>query len=264
MPLSNKLSTRDIVVGVALLVVFAVALFVVLRIYKGEGEKRSAVISEEGEKNPNHIETFVKLLSVDPVKGDTTTRIEFIPHGTYAKEDGSLAQNLKLFVNSANGKQEHDFPKGKRMNPVEVVVNMYDGLVTDYPFDRHSAFLEIYFTGAGAPQGSGQKQGSTGGAGESSERKEAASPPANPAQAPSPAAAKSDEQPGGAKKEGGGGEKGAGAGEEDEVPIAVDFFGSIAGYRIDAAKSKESDDAYVGIDMTISRSSTVVFFSLFV
>jgi hypothetical protein len=34
--------------------------------------------------------------------------------------------------------------------------------------------------------------------------------------------------------------------------------------KIAAAKTKESTDDYVGIDMTISRSSTVIFFSLFI
>ena len=52
---------------------------------------------------------------------------------------------MKLFVNGATGKQETDFPKGKKMNPMEVVVQMYDGLVTDYPFDKHNAYLEMYF-----------------------------------------------------------------------------------------------------------------------
>jgi len=31
------------------------------------------------------------------------------------------------------------------MNPAEEVVNIFDGLVTDYPFDKHCAYLELYF-----------------------------------------------------------------------------------------------------------------------
>ena len=34
------------------------------------------------------------------------------------------------------------------MSPVEVVISMYDGVVTDYPFDKHKGFLEMYFTAA--------------------------------------------------------------------------------------------------------------------
>src|SRR5215210_8885691 len=146
MPVTDKITIKEIVFGIGLIVIFALAMLLVLNSYRNEGEKRSAVISEEGEKDPNHIETFVKLLAVDPVKGDATARIEFIPHGAFANQDGTLTQNLKLYTNSASGKQEHDFQKGKRMNPVEAVINMYDGLVTDYPFDQHSGFLELYFT----------------------------------------------------------------------------------------------------------------------
>jgi len=40
--------------------------------------------------------------------------------------------------------------------------------------------------------------------------------------------------------------------------------GSIPGFKIDAAKSKESTSDYVGIDMTIARASTTKFFSFFV
>lgn len=254
----NKPATREIIVGVVLLLVFAIAMVLVLKVYKQEGEKRSAEISEEGEKDPNHVEVFVKLLSIDTTKGDISARLEFIPHGNFAKEEGgALARPLKLYVNSANGKQETDFPKDKRMNPVEVIINMYDGLVTDYPFDRHSAFLELYFTSA-APSSAAQGAANTATPAASS------AAPANPSEATpataaTPAATTGQDKTEAPKKEEGGASK-----DEEDVPIAVDFYGSIPGMKIEATKSKESDDAYVGIDMTVSRSSTVLFFSLFI
>ena len=61
---------RDVTVGIALLLVCAIAMVLVLNSYSNEGAKRSAVISDDGDKDPDHIETFVKLMSVDPVKGD--------------------------------------------------------------------------------------------------------------------------------------------------------------------------------------------------
>lgn len=257
-------ATREIIVGVGLLVVFAVAMLLVLNIYKQEGEKRSAAISEEGEKDPNHIEVFVKLMAVDPAKGDISARLEFIPQGKYAKDEGgALAQPLKLYVNAASGKQEHDFSKDKRMNPVDVTVSMYDGLVTDYPFDKHKAFLELYFTEAEVPKSSAQNQGAGGGGGSSSSSS-ASTPPANPSAettqaatpTPAPAGQETGQQAGAPAKEGDDG--------PEDVSIAVDFFGSIPGMKIEAAKAKESTDDYVGIDMDISRSSTVKFFSIFI
>jgi Domain of unknown function (DUF4436) len=250
----SKPATKDIVIGVGLLAAFVVAMLLVLNIYRQEGEKRSAAISEEGEKDPDHIEAFVKLLTVDPVKGDATARVEFIPHGTFEKEGGALARNVKLYVNSATGKQEHDFPKDKRMNPVEVVINMYDGLVTDYPFDHHSAFLELYFTTPATAAAPAQTSAETPAAAPSSPSGEA------PAPAATPATAETGAQPAATPKK----EEGAKAGAEEEVPLAVDFYGSIPGMKIEATKSSDSDDDYVGIDMKIGRSSTVIFFSLFI
>src|SRR5258707_15701348 len=144
--MSEKLKLKDIIITIAVVILFAVGMVVVLRFYSNEGEKRSAAVSDLGDKDPNHIEVDVKLISIDPNKGDIVARLEFVPKGSFTKDEGqTLARDLKLFVNSATGKQELDFPKGKRMNPAEVVVNMFDGLVTDYPFDKHSAFLELYF-----------------------------------------------------------------------------------------------------------------------
>lgn len=249
MPTINKPATRDIIIGVGLLVVFAIAMLFVINAYQNEGEKRSAEISAEGQKDPNHIETFVKLLTVDPVKGDVTARLEFIPHGALAKENGTLAHKLKLNVNSATGKQEHEFPADKRMNPVEVVINMYDGLVTDYPFDHHSAFLELYMT-TSAKAETPAKSDSSSSSSTSTADTEGAAPPANAEQGATPAEPKK--------------ESASTPSVEEEVPLAVDFYGSIPGMKIEAAKSADSDESYVGVEMKIGRSSTVRFFSLFI
>jgi hypothetical protein len=214
-------ATKEIIVGVALLVIFAVAMVLVLNVYRNEGEQRSAAISEEGEKDPNHIEVFVKLLAVDPVKGDVSARLEFAPNGSYEKGEGVLARPLKLYVNSATGKQEHEFPKDKRMNPVDVTVSLYDGLVTDYPFDKHKGFLEMYFTDASTKPSSAQGADKAG-----SSSSGASAAPSNPseatASAASPTPAASPAQEGAASN------KAADTDEASEdVSLSVDFYGSI-------------------------------------
>ncbi len=245
--MSEKVKAKDIIVTLAVLIVFGISLVLVLKIYKNEGDKRSAAVSDLGDKDPNHIEVDVKLVSIDPNKGDIVARLEFLPKGHFTTDEGStLARDLKLFVNSATGKQELDFPKGKRMNPTEVVVNMFDGLVTDYPFDKHSAYLEIYFM----PGKEGVKEKTA----------ETAPKPAEPAPTPKPEAAVGE----GEKKDEGEKKTEAAKPDEDDIPIGVDFVGSIPGFKIDAAKAKESTEDYVGIDMTIARASTTKFFSFFV
>jgi hypothetical protein len=246
--MSERLKAKDIIITIAVLIAFAVGLVLVLRVYKNEGEKRSAAVSDLGDKDPNHIEVDVKLISIDPNKGDIVARLEFLPKGNLTKDEGmTLARDLKMFVNSATGKQELEFPKGKRMNPTEVVVNMYDGLVTDYPFDRHRAFLEFYFLPG---KESGKDKPAEG----------AASKPAEAAPTPTPEAPAAGDE----KKEEGEKKPEKAAESDDEIAIGVDFFGSIPGFKIDAEKSKESTEDYVGIDMTIARAGTTKFFSFFV
>jgi uncharacterized protein DUF4436 len=240
----EKFKAKDIIITIAVLVVFVVGLVLVLKSYKSEGEKRSASVSNLGEKDPNHIEVDVKLVSIDPNKGDCVARMEFQPKGTYlADDDISLARDVKLFVNGATGKQEIDFPKGKKMNPLEVTISMYDGLVTDYPFDKHQAYLEMYFL-----PGKEEKKSS-----------EATPKPAAATPTPAPETPAASEEP---KKD----DKKAEAAEEpdNQISIGVEFIATISGFRIEAVKAKESTDDYVGIDMTISRAATTKFFSFFV
>ena len=247
--MSEKWGIKDIVVAVVVIIVFIVGLVLVLKSYQSEGEKRSAAISDIGNKDPNHIEVDVTLVSIDANKGDMVARLEFVPKGIYTNDDGhTLARDVKLFTNGATGKQETDFGKGKRMNPMEVTVSMFNGLVTDYPFDKHNAYLEMYFL-----PGKEEKKASDS----------SASKPAEPAPTPTPApdSEAEGEQP---KKEDAKKPESAENDGDDEIPIGVDFVGTVSGFKIDAAKAKESTNDYVGIEMAISRAATTKFFSFFV
>jgi hypothetical protein len=105
-----------------------------------------AVAQSGASKHENYIEAVGKILTVDPIKGHVTVRMQFIPHGNLKAEDGSLAKNVKFDTVSSNGKQEITFEKGKRISPTELVLNMYDGFVEDYPFDNHKANIVFFFT----------------------------------------------------------------------------------------------------------------------
>lgn len=257
MSLSDKIRTKELIVAVCVLVAFGILFALVLKAYSNEGEKRSASISDTGEKDPNHVEIFVKLVAVDPIKGDLTARLEFVPHGNLTADEGqTLAKDLNLYVNSATGKQEHTFEKGKRMNPAEVVVNLYDGLATDYPFDQHRAELDLWMEiatkvkagkpagekSAGAKEAEGKAPGTPAAGEAAKDETHAGEEAAAPAASPTPSEAK----------------------DEKEVPIAVDFYGSIHGMKIEAVKTPQSTADYVNIDIGISRAGTVKFFAIFV
>jgi hypothetical protein len=139
-----------LLIGIILLLVFAGAYIFVLTAYKSEGDNRAAELAADTQKaGENRIDVTGRIVTADPLKGDIMVRLEFTPHGTLAGENGALARDLEFYVSSASGKNVHEFKKGKLMNPVEAVVEIYEGEPMDYPFDAHSAELSFAFQGAG-------------------------------------------------------------------------------------------------------------------
>ena len=214
-------------IAVAAFLVLAVAYVIVLRGYRHEGESRSFKVEDTQNADQDYIDVAVKIIAVDPVKGDMTARIAFEPQGALAKDEFSLAEDVTLIVNSATGKQEHKFEKGKRMNPIDATVAL-DGQSSDYPFDAHDAELILLMTTPAREQ------------------------PSSSAQADEEAAAPKPKAPASVYD------------ANDPVPMAVEFEGSIPGLKLTAEKDKANDIGYTRVEMKVSRSSTVIFFSVFV
>jgi Domain of unknown function (DUF4436) len=148
-------SKMPMLVGIVLLVVFAGAYVFVLNAYKNESNNRAAELVANTQKaGENRIDVTGRIVTADPIKGDVVVRLEFTPHGTFASGDGgTLSRDLDLYVSSATGKNVHEFKKGKRMNPVEAVVEIYEGEPMDYPFDKHTAELSFFFEPAAGKGG---------------------------------------------------------------------------------------------------------------
>jgi hypothetical protein len=144
MEITKKRRMIEIVVGVAAIVIFGFLYYSVYQAYYNETYNRLANIEGTVPGTADYIDSTAKVLMVDPIKGEMTVRISFIPNGVYATEDGSLTRELSLYVNSATGGENRSFAKGKDMSPIDVTLNM-DGMVTDYPFDSHEAYLELLF-----------------------------------------------------------------------------------------------------------------------
>jgi len=227
MPDNDKISVKEIIAAIVILALIGTGIFFTLRIFASESEQHEIVVSDAGAKKPDNLEVFVKLLSIDPIKGDTSARLEFVPHGKL-DDDGELAQDLKLYIPSANGKTEIELKKGKTIPPVEAVFSMYGGNAADYPFDAHRASFYVYADKV------------------SSEKKEATPKPAL-------TEPKDDEEHATAPEP-----------ESNSVALDVSFFGSIPGYAIGVQKDKDSNETFVEGEISISRSSTVKAFSFFV
>ena len=134
----------EIIVGVVIVAVFAGLFAAAFSAYENETNNRMALVTMDAPKTADYVSASARVLSVDPVKEEMSVRITFTPEGELSN-GGELKQELALYVNSATGGQNRSFPKGKDMSPIDVTLDM-DGVVTDYPFDHHEAFLELYLT----------------------------------------------------------------------------------------------------------------------
>jgi hypothetical protein len=148
-------SKKPLIIGIVLLLIFAAAYICVLGAYKNESANRAAELTADTQKaGENRIDVTGRIVTADPIKGDVVVRLEFTPHGSFASGDGAtLSRDLDLYVATATGKNVHEFKKGKRMNPVEAVFEIYEGEPMDYPFDAHTAEIAFFFEPAAGKAG---------------------------------------------------------------------------------------------------------------
>jgi hypothetical protein len=148
----TKKSKKAFVIGIVLLLIFAAAYVFVLSAYKTEGQTRAAELAPNDKIGNDRIDVSARIVNADVLKGDISVRLNFTPHGSLLSADGvTLSRDLLLDVASATGKHAYEFKKGKRMDPVEAIVEIFDGEPMEYPFDKHEAELSFYFEGGGAP-----------------------------------------------------------------------------------------------------------------
>ena len=139
------------VVWLAIVVVVMVALYaLVLRSYHQEGENRTAWLTTGApETTKDRLDVNAAVQSIDPVKGEMVVRLDLIAQGSMLGEDLRLKEDLAITTNSSL-KPEINFKKGQPLNAVDVTIQLYDGLYTDYPFDHHEGELAVYAISKGA------------------------------------------------------------------------------------------------------------------
>ena len=115
-----------------------------------ESDRRSLRIQEEPIAG-DYVVATIRIINVNYATAEAQARLSLQPAGRFAKDAVTPAVNLKLLLNSIKGSQEIDFPKGKRIAPIEVAFPL-DGNVNTYPFDLHKASLSLLLTTPGRVQ----------------------------------------------------------------------------------------------------------------
>ncbi|RPI14376.1 MAG: DUF4436 domain-containing protein [Ignavibacteriae bacterium] len=144
--LSKNITKKEIVIAVITMIILALLFILQFNIFIKELQKEPVVNIDADESNPDHIKIFMQVTGIDPVKGDLQIRMLPDPEGNLTEDGYTLAKDVTIYTNSNSGRNEFNFAKGKRMNPFEVTVEMYDGFVMEYPYDKHTADAELYVT----------------------------------------------------------------------------------------------------------------------
>jgi len=142
---SRKLLTKRILVIILFVALFIGAFSGALYFYQSDRTQRSADQIFGDDKDPNRMNVDVNLLAVDPLKGELSLRFAPIPEGKFAK-DGRLVEDLKFFTGIESGKSEVTLEKKRIPDAVTGSISLFNGRVTDYPFDVHTADFYLFFT----------------------------------------------------------------------------------------------------------------------
>jgi len=140
----KKISNKEIFITISGIILFVILFILVLQLFQSEIEKTPVVNLDQDEKSKDHILIKLQISNIDPVKSDVQIRVIPIPVGIYSNDSMTLSRDVKFYTNSISGNTEYSFSKGSMINPFEVTVDMFDGYLMKYPYDKHSAYFNLY------------------------------------------------------------------------------------------------------------------------
>lgn len=131
--------------GIVLLLSFCLVSIVIVNILflrETQNPIADSVTVDENRFAEGYIEVHVRPRFVDLEQEYVTVGLEFVPHGRFDGGDGLLSMPVEVIVSSVAHDDLH-FQPGRRMFPIEVNLDFYEGEVGNYPFDEHRALLEV-------------------------------------------------------------------------------------------------------------------------
>ena len=142
---SHKLFRKRLLIIIAIGLLFIASFASALYFYQSDGTQRSAALEFGDNKIADRMNVDISLLGIDPIKGEINLRFAPSPEGKFAK-DGRLTQELKMFTGIESGKSEITLENNRIPEIVNGSISLYDGRVSDYPFDVHKSDFYIFFT----------------------------------------------------------------------------------------------------------------------
>ena len=140
----KKITGKEIVFLIGTVISVVVLFYVMMGLFRTEITKEPYVNFDQNETDPTHIDLGLQITNIDPVKGDVQIRVHPEPAGDLSKDSITLEKDITIYTNSNSGKSEFNFKKGSMISPFEVTVDMFDGYLMEYPYDKHKAFISLY------------------------------------------------------------------------------------------------------------------------
>jgi len=137
---------RRLVMGIATALLFPVLCGGGILMYLAERNTQNLGAAIGDPTQPNRIELYVTAQQVNAAQQRVQLRVEVIPHGTLGASGLDVpAKYLSLFTSSPT-KAQVDFPAGRPAPAQDLDVSLYDGTVSDYPFDGFDAQIAFAAT----------------------------------------------------------------------------------------------------------------------
>lgn len=126
------------------MIIFVLAYFLALSAYQVESEEQRSVFVIGDEYQPDRVDVYVRVSSLDPLQEACRMRLDLQPQGNFS-QGLSSAKTLRLLTPGAvkaDGRGETVFERGRMLTPVELSYAL-EGQAYDYPFDSHSTLMVL-------------------------------------------------------------------------------------------------------------------------
>lgn len=149
-PPTPRTIQRRIVIALIVLLVLPVVYVLGLVLFVAEGTSRTIALESDAPGVSTRLDVLAQVLAIDPIRGEMTLRLAIYPEGALLAPDGlTMAEDVVLFVNAASGTPDRLLAQGRPPTAQDVVLSLYGGDVSNYPFDDHLAEFAIQATRGG-------------------------------------------------------------------------------------------------------------------
>lgn len=210
--------------------VLVMAIYGVVLFHNLNESKRRSLELKEIPITGDHISISLSVVAVNPRSSDMMARMSFRLEGSIAKDPVTPAVDLTLFLNDIRGPQEIAFPRGRRINPIEMFFSL-NGNENKYPIDSYDIAIRMMVI----------KQGRI-----------------------DPAAQRAEQtiMNAGPSTENDGGLVVTSARESERIPIASSITASVPGLKFAGKKVERAGRGIEGFNLFVRRADNVIVVSV--